>query len=129
MASSRPRRATKKPKRYLQSPERTLQPAQLARKKASRQALSQALKPIAVKSIAEPAILKEILPSYLPPRLLRYINGQPGTRGANELQTFRKFLINKILSRIVTAIKGWRRLLPSRGASWEPLNISGYSES
>jgi hypothetical protein len=107
MDSLRPKRATKKSKRYLQSPERTLQPAQLTRKKASRQKLSRAVKPIAVRRVLNKPVLYSPLPTYVPPIKLPLITGQGVPSGATELQTFQKFLIKRVVNAIVAVTNSY----------------------
>jgi hypothetical protein len=107
MDSFRPKRATRKPKRYSKSPERTLKPIQLAHKKANRQTLSEALKPIAVEPIPNPTILDSPLPTYVPLIELPFILGRGISRDVIELQTFQKFILKRVVDIIMTATNSY----------------------
>jgi hypothetical protein len=89
MNSSRQRRNIRKRTIWEELPINFIYPSQIAHKKARRTITREALKPIVVKSVSEPALLDETLPPYIPPLKLNYLSGISESKGSIKLDTLK----------------------------------------
>jgi hypothetical protein len=69
----------------------------------------EALKPIAVEPVPEPALLDETLPPYILPLKLNYLSGIPESRGSIELETFKIFISDNVVRRIMAATNSYTK--------------------
>ena len=107
MGSQRPKRNAKKPSRFLDSAPSVPSDTQVAQKVAKRKQQNTPLKPIAVETVPQPALLESKLPDYHPPLEYTKRGGHSLVEGMTQLQLFLQFFPTTIMMRIMAATNSY----------------------